>query len=194
MDFKCQHCGRCCADPSLIVTLTHRDLLRFEFFLPDTDLFQIVTFYQIQDDDKILEERLMSSAVITNQGKVILGLSKKNTKCLFLKDNICQIYESRPQICHCFPYTFQTRRNHIYWGYSLKAKEFCPAIQKEEKINTTILEELASQILEESKEFKQLIYIWNHLAKNKIIVPTPNLLLQFITGKIELTLENIKKL
>lgn len=194
MDFKCQRCGHCCTDPSIIVTLTHRDLLRLEFFQPNLDLFKVITFFQIQGNDKSLEERLMSPSIITNRGQAFLGLQKKDGSCIFLEDNSCQIYESRPYICHCFPYTFQIRGDHIYWGYSLKAKQYCPAIQKENEINTSALEELASRILEESREFEQLIHIWNHLAEHELIDPTPHLLLQFITGKIKLNLENLESL
>ncbi|NVM53518.1 MAG: YkgJ family cysteine cluster protein [Candidatus Helarchaeota archaeon] len=192
MGFKCERCGQCCSDPSLIITITHRDILRLEFFLPDTDILNTVTFYQVQDDDPSLEKRLMSPAIITNRGKIFLGLQQKEDKCIFLEDNKCQIYEYRPQICRCFPYTFQVRKDQIYWGYSEKAKEICPAIKKESKIDTAHLENLASEMLKESEEFEQLIRIWNYLAKNNLINPTVQLLLQFITGKIKLSIENLE--
>lgn len=148
-----------------------------------------MTFYQTHGDDKSLEERLMSPAIITDRGKVFLGLQKKDGKCIFLEDNKCQIYESRPQICRCFPYTFQIRGDHIYWGYSLKAKEYCPTLLEADEINTATLEELASQILKESEEFKKLIYVWNNLAQKNLVEPTPHMLLLFITGKLQLNLE-----
>lgn len=193
MGFKCEQCGQCCSDPSLIITITHRDLLRFQFFLPDVDLFKIITFYQIKGDDKSLEKRLMTPAIITNRGKVFLGLQRKKESCIFLEKNLCQIYESRPQICHCFPYTFQVSEDHIYWGYSMKAKDICPAIKKESEIDTTQLEDSASQILKESEEFEQLVYIWNYLAENKLIAPAPQLLIDFLTGKIKLSIEKLRE-
>ena len=194
MSFKCEQCGRCCSDPSLIVTVTHRDILRFEFFLQDIDLFKILTFYQVQGDVPPLEKRLMTPAIITDHGKVFLGLQKKPEKCVFLENTSCQIYECRPLICQSFPYTFQVRGDQIYWGYSIKAKEYCPAIKKEPKKNSTQLEHLASEIFKESEEFEQLIKIWNHLAENNLINPTTKLLLLFLTGKIKLNVENLKKL
>ena len=194
MSFKCEQCGRCCSDPSLILTITHRDILRLEFFLPDIDLFKILTFYQAQGDVPSLEKRLMTPAIITDHGKVFLGLQKKEDNCIFLEDNSCQIYESRPLICQSFPYTFQVRGDQIYWGYSTKAKEYCPAIKKEPKKDQNKLEHLASEILKEFEEFEQLIKIWNHLAENKLIDPTTKLLLLFLTGKIKLNVENLKKL
>ena len=194
MGLKCERCCQCCSDPTLIVTVTHRDLLRLEFFLPEIDLFKIVAFYQLKNDDKMLEKRLMSPAIITDRGKVFLGLQTSNEKCIFLNDKTCQIYDCRPQTCRSFPYTFQIREDQIYWGYSLKAKEYCPAIKEKSQINTTDLEELASQILKESEEFKQLVLIWNHLAQNNLINPTPQLLLAFLMGKIKLTIENIEEI
>lgn len=191
MDFRCRRCGQCCSDASLIVTITHRDLLRFEFFSPILDLFKIVSFYQGDNDDRSLEEKLMTPAIITNRGKIFLGLQRKNDRCIFLEEKLCQIYDARPLICHSFPYTFQVRDNLIYWGYSIKAKEFCPAIKDKSKINKNHLEHLASVILKEFEEFKQLIQIWNTLAQKDLISPTPQTLLSFLTGKIKLTVENL---
>lgn len=171
--------------------MTHRDLLRFKFFLQDPILFNVLTFYNTQGDDKTLEKRLMSPAIILNSGKIFLGLQKKEGKCIFLESDACQIHECRPQICRAFPYTFKIRENQIYWGYSFKAKEYCPVVQKETNTDTEFLEALAKNILSESEEFEQLIQIWNYLALNNSINPTPQLLLQFITGKIKLTIENL---
>ncbi|MDD1777558.1 MAG: YkgJ family cysteine cluster protein, partial [Candidatus Helarchaeota archaeon] len=143
------------------------------------------------DADRSLEEKLMTPAIITNHGKIFLGLQRINDRCVFLEEKSCQIYDVRPLICHSFPYTFQVRDNQIYWGYSLKAKEFCPAIIGKSKINKKHLEHLASIILKEFEEFKQLIHIWNTLAQNNLINPTPQMLLSFLTGKIKLTVENL---
>ena len=49
MGLRCERCSQCCSDPTLIVTITHRDLLRLEFFLPEIDLFKIVAFYQLKN-------------------------------------------------------------------------------------------------------------------------------------------------
>jgi len=192
--FKCTLCGQCCSDPSLIVTITHRDLLRFEFFSPTSDLFKIVGFYQTPNADSSLEEKLMTPAIITNRGKIFLGLQRINDRCIFLEGKLCQIYDARPLICNSFPYTFQVRANQIYWGYSLKAKEYCPAIKGESKINKKHLEHLASIILKEFEEFRQLIQIWNTLAQNNVIDPSPQTLLSFLTGKIKLSIENLENM
>jgi len=191
LNFKCTRCGQCCSDPSLIVTITHRDLLRFEFFSPTFDLFKIVSFYQVRDADSSLEEKLMTPAIITNHGKTFLGLQRIDDRCIFLENKLCQIYDARPLICHSFPYTFQVRGDQIYWGYALKAKEYCPAIKGKSKIDKTHLEHLASIILKEFEEFRQLIQIWNTLAQNNLIDPSPQTLLSFLTGKIKLAVENL---
>lgn len=132
----------------------------------------------------------MTPAIFTDHGESFLGLQKKDGRCIFLEKNLCQIYDVRPLICQSFPYTFQIRVNQIYWGYSLKAKEFCPGIKGESKINKKQLEQLASNILKEAEEFTELIQIWNTLAQNNLIDPTPQILLSFLTGKIKLTIEN----
>lgn len=174
--------------------VTHRDILRLEFFLSDINLFEIIGFFQLKDSDSSLEKRLMSPKIITHRGETFLGLQKTNDNCIFFEENTCQIYECRPQICRCFPFTFQIREGQIFWGYTAKSKEYCPAIEKESKQDTEYLAHLASEILEESNEFEQLIQIWNHLARNNLIKPTPELLLQFITGKIKLSIENLERL
>ena len=194
MVFECQRCGKCCSDPSIFVMVTHRDILRFEFFLPDVDLFKILGFYQVDDNDLSLEKRLMSPKIITNRGEVFLGLLKRDGKCIFLDQKKCQIYDSRPQICHSFPYTFQIRDGEIFWGYTTIAKEYCNGLKSEPEIDKVSLERLANEILKESEEFTQLIQIWNHLAKNNLIEPTPELLLKFITGKVKLSIEKLEEL
>ncbi|MHA1649255.1 MAG: YkgJ family cysteine cluster protein [Candidatus Helarchaeota archaeon] len=192
MGFQCERCGRCCSDPSLYVMITHRDILRFEFFLPEIDLFSFIAFYQVPKKALSIEKRLMSPRIITNRGEVFLGLLKKENHCIFFENKKCQIYECRPQICRSFPYTFQIRKDQLYWGYSTKAKEYCPALKKESKINKIELEQLATEILNETKEFEQLIKIWNHLARMGVIEPTVELLIQFITGKIKLSVEKLE--
>lgn len=172
--------------------VTHRDILRLEYYLPDIHIFKVLGFYQVQNNDITLEKRLMSPSIITNHGRIFLGLQKKEGKCIFLENGGCQIYESRPLICQSFPYTFQVRGEELYWGYSIKAKEYCPAIKKQSKQNNDDLEYLASEILDESEEFKKLIKIWNHLTINEKIDPSPELLVQFITGKIKLSINNIE--
>ncbi len=194
MTFKCERCCKCCSDPTIIVTVNHRDILRLEFFLPDIDLFKFLAFYQTQENDPSLEKKLMSPAIITNRGKTFLGLQRKGDNCIFLHADTCQIYDCRPHICRCFPYTFQVRKDLIYWSYSSKAKEICPTIKPDSTPNNTELEELAHIMIKETDEFKQLINIWNNLAQNNLIDPTPQLLLLFLTGKIKLTIENIKKI
>lgn len=43
----------------------------------------------------------------------------KDDKCIFLKDNQCSIYETRPEVCRQFP----KNRNHaIYFGCKFKNK------------------------------------------------------------------------
>ncbi len=194
MGFKCRQCARCCSDPSIYVMVNHRDILRFEFMLPDLDLFKILAFYQVQDKDSALEKKLMSPKILTNRGQTFLGLQKKDGKCIFLQGQSCQIYEFRPQICRSFPYTFQIRSGEIYWGYSVKAKEYCPGLEIESNVDKSYLEDLAKEILSDSREFEKLIEIWNYLAQNKLIEPTPQLLLQFITGKIKLSIESLENL
>lgn len=194
MTFSCQRCGQCCCDPSLIITVTHRDLLRFEFFVPHIDLFKVIAFYQSEEDDISLEKKLMTPAIITHRGKIFLGLQKTDADCIFLKENLCQIYDARPLICQSYPYTFQVRANQIYWGYSLKAKEYCPALTGESKIDKKQLEYIASNILKETEEFRQMIQVWNTLAQNNLVDPTPQVLLSFLTGKIKLAIENFENI
>lgn len=133
---------------------------------------------------------MMSPAINTTGGWVILGLQKKEANCIFLEGISCQIHEFRPLTCRAFPYTFKIRDQDIYWGYSPKAKEYCPGIKKKPPPNKPEIETIAQLILDEMDEFRQLIQVWNHLAQQKIITPTPELLLDFITGKISLTIES----
>jgi len=110
-EFQCQRCGRCCSDPDLVVTLTHRDLWQLlnvceERNLKFRDFF---TFYALEENDQDLACRMVLPPLITSHGPVYIGLRRAPSgTCLFLRnsDNSCSIYENRPQACRNYPFSF----------------------------------------------------------------------------------------
>jgi Fe-S-cluster containining protein len=51
----------------------------------------------------------------------------ENGKCIFLRDNLCTIYQTRPLICRFYPFELKETKNseHIF-GYTNE----CPAVGK----------------------------------------------------------------
>jgi Fe-S-cluster containining protein len=48
-------------------------------------------------------------------------------KCLFLKENSCSIYQTRPLICRFYPFQLKNLRNR---GYAFSHTDECPGIGK----------------------------------------------------------------
>jgi len=49
------------------------------------------------------------------RGYSILLLKKKGSNCIFLKQNKCLIYSSRPFNCKLFPFDITKKDNKFYW-------------------------------------------------------------------------------
>jgi Fe-S-cluster containining protein len=65
----------------------------------------------------------------------VFEMKKINGKCFFLKDNKCDIYESRPLICRFYPFElrFNPDRDTYVFNYTLE----CPTINKEGQLLAT---------------------------------------------------------
>lgn len=180
MRFKCILCGRCCSDPKTLINVTFRDILRIKKFLniQIQDILKYIGFYTFKDEkiEKYLE-KMLYTPVITENGQAFIALLKKeNGDCIFLDHNKkCSIYEHRPKICQCFPFTFDLKEKsginaELDITYTFKGIEFCPGISKKAPIiKKKKYLELITETLLEMEADTQIINNWNNLVQDKKI-------------------------
>ena len=95
---KCTGCGTCCTDP--IVPVTDADVRRLARAtgLPAE---RIVRMYKTSEIDYELDRE---GWIKFRYGKRLMGLRKKDERCLFLTaDKLCRAYAVRPATCRTFP-------------------------------------------------------------------------------------------
>ncbi|TFF89330.1 MAG: YkgJ family cysteine cluster protein [Promethearchaeota archaeon] len=187
--FECKKCAKCCKEKKLVVTITHRDVLRIYYGLKlETvdELLKYVAFFGVDINNQELLERLMYPSFILNDSYYVLGLNKENnTVCSFLENNICSIYKFRPKICRIFPFTFKEKNNRLTIQINELANKICPGLNNNAPlVIIKELKELWKQIITEKKEYEKLISLWNKLVSNKLLDSTPKTFLNFILGNI----------
>lgn len=100
--FSCQRCGACCRWPGHVL-------------LTDEDVIRMAEATGLSEIDFI--ERYTVLAANRRQ----LSLSEfSDGRCIFLKGDMCEIYESRPDQCRNFP-------------HSWRVQEGCPALDEIDK-------------------------------------------------------------
>ncbi len=117
--FECQGSGNCCVSRGSygFVYLSDKDLKRFSnYFNLSIDSFKS-KFCQITDGFIHLSEK-----------------KSFNGKCIFLKNNRCTVYESRPSQCRTWPF-WNENMNVKIWDNDISVN--CPGIGKGKKINYT---------------------------------------------------------
>jgi len=104
----CTQCANCCRVSE--VGITDRDIEKLAKFLGMTK-----------------EEFLSDSTHRDEAGDLILRKTEKG--CVFLKDNLCTVYEARPQNCANFPHLVRGTGSidSRMWQFVDRA-EFCPIV------------------------------------------------------------------
>ena len=133
--FKCERCALCCGDTrnrarSIL-------LLRIEV-------------------ERILQKILKSiedfAEKIEGFEPYVYRMKKtKDGKCVFLRDNLCSIYQIRPLICMFYPFEFKVGSN----GYIFAYTDECLAIGKGPKLKRGYFERLFKKIMETMEENKK---------------------------------------
>jgi Fe-S-cluster containining protein len=172
--FECTKCGACCREPSLLVTVTGRDIARIStgLGLPAHEVLRALDFY-IMREDEVPEGLRDIPSVATEQGPAYMALKKlENGDCVFLKDDLCMIHPIRPMVCMSFPFVFKDTDNELKWGLSAM-KEICPGLGTGPEVEISDLRELAAAILEDLRLYREFAEEWNlesegRTAKNLI--------------------------
>ncbi|MBI4328384.1 MAG: YkgJ family cysteine cluster protein [Chloroflexi bacterium] len=99
--FRCTLCGECCR--RYIPLVTAEDVQRIRDNL-HRRLSAFLTLYGVSDfeEGSIVEsdERMFR----TRSGMRLLGLSRREEACIFLKDNLCSIHPFKPLVCQTYPF------------------------------------------------------------------------------------------
>ena len=73
-------------------------------------------------------------------------------KCVFLKDDLCTIYEIRPLICRCYPFELKTVGDNYIFAFT----DECPRIGRGPRLKKSYFEKLfkesADLMLENARE------------------------------------------
>jgi hypothetical protein len=97
LKFKCTGCGKCCTGSDGYVYLSSKDVdnLSTHLNLPPKEFTKTYTRFI--------------------RGDYALKDQPKSGDCIFLKNNQCSVYESRPIQCRTFPWWVQNIRGPEEW-------------------------------------------------------------------------------
>ncbi|HMK94238.1 MAG TPA: YkgJ family cysteine cluster protein [Candidatus Limnocylindrales bacterium] len=130
--FKCNRCGLCCGDTKqktrrILLLETEAEKIASQTCRPTTDFSG-----KISDNEPYVYEMKKSG----------------EGKCVFLKDNQCSIYPSRPLICRCYPFELKFDVDKEMYSFDFTVE--CPGINQGKflrKIDFERLFELAKKRL-----------------------------------------------
>jgi len=130
--WKCQRCTLCCKDSSKHIR--HIKLLKEEGITLSRKIKIPIEKFTVPTLDKIYSHEIL----------------KDNGKCIFLKDNMCKIYDSRPLVCRFYPFEMKLIEVNVY--QILYSGKECSKINKGKKLNEAFFRNLATNALKYFKD------------------------------------------
>lgn len=97
MDFVCNKCGKCCKD---------RGFSRGIVVIYPQEVIKISNYLNISEKDFVLNYCKKDYVKIGKVKYDILLLKSQNKQCIFLNNNLCDIYDSRPIQCKRAPFEY----------------------------------------------------------------------------------------
>ncbi len=156
--FSCNQCGNCCKE--MDIPLTHKDVIRILETKPDFDL---ETFVTLHIDKK---SNLDSILLYGEYQQMYLSNKLEDNSCLFLKDNICSIYNYRPNPCRTWPLS-KNSKNKLHIDNIAQELVNLSCDKNKFKGHKEIL-----KIIEEGSneygEYREIVREWNKEVENKI--------------------------
>ena len=125
--WKCQRCTLCCKDSCKHIR--HIKLLKQECITLSRKIKIPIEKFTVPTLDKTYSHEIL----------------KDNGKCIFLKDNICKIYDSRPLVCRFYPFEMKLIDVNVY--QILYSDKECSTINKGKKLNEPFFRDLATNAL-----------------------------------------------
>lgn len=106
--FECQRCGRCCGDT------------------PERERKVLMLEREVEQISEITNLKLEEFSTPTSETEpYTYKMRKREGKCVFLKDAVCQIYNHRPLLCRFFPFCLKQIDDEIF---EFDSSEECPGI------------------------------------------------------------------
>ena len=134
--FKCERCALCCGDT--------KDRVRSILLLRiEAERISQKTLKSVDD----FAEKIEGFEPYVYRMK-----KTKNGKCVFLKDNLCSMYQIRPLICMFYPFELKEVGSN---GYIFAYTDECPAIGNGPKLKRGYFERLFKKIMETMEENKK---------------------------------------
>lgn len=103
MEFKCLNCGLCCREYICYVNLN--DIMRW-LEQDRLDIISCLTWHLIRERNPPYMLFIPKKKHIKNHSLLKMFYRKEwenNNECIFLHDNVCRIYKTRPETCKNFP-------------------------------------------------------------------------------------------
>ncbi|MEM2894322.1 MAG: YkgJ family cysteine cluster protein [Candidatus Bathyarchaeia archaeon] len=126
--FRCLRCSLCCMDTGS----RERRILLLE-----------AEARRISEEASIGIEKFVLD--VEDEGPFKYVMRKENGRCVFLKDNLCSIYELRPVICRFYPFKLERVLGR---GLRFSYTEECPGIGRGPRLSRTYFEELLNYLRE----------------------------------------------
>lgn len=106
--FECTHCGNCCRLPGGKVDLSQMEISEMSRALQmGVESFKQQFCYPDSNGYRLKEQ--------------------EDGACIFLKDNLCIIYEARPLQCRTFPFWTENLKSHYRWK---QLRSICNGLDK----------------------------------------------------------------
>lgn len=149
--FSCNQCGDCCKD--MDVPLSHIDIIRLSQANTGLDYEMFITLHPADKNnpDSVLLYGEYQELYLTNK--------LSDNSCLFLKDNVCSIYEFRPASCRTWPLSKNIKNKLFIDDIALKlVNTACD--KKRFKDHDKAREDIEKGI-KDVKEYRDLVNEWN---------------------------------
>jgi Fe-S-cluster containining protein len=131
--FICEKCAVCCGDTKEKV----RSILLLEI---EAERIAKKTSKKIEDFAERIED---AQPYVYRMRKTVEG------KCVFLKDSLCSIYQTRPLICKFYPFQLENTKNG---KFKFTYTKECPNIGKGQKLKRKFFENLFREFMKVMKE------------------------------------------
>jgi len=125
--FKCDRCALCCGDTE--------EKIR-QVLLLKAEAIQIS-----EETSRSINE---FAEAMERSDPFVYRMKKNEGKCVFLRVNLCSIYDIRPVICRFYPFKLGDLGRHKYvFSYT----DECPGIGKGDLLRKSFFEELFKEFL-----------------------------------------------
>lgn len=84
----------------------------------------------IEPDDSVIRTYKDSPKIrFKDRNNFVLVLPERNDGCMFLNNNSCSIYRSRPSVCRPFPFEYSIeKRGKVVFDVNEEARSFCKGL------------------------------------------------------------------